>query len=373
MSIKEDIVLHIGAPKCGSSSLQATLSQQPDFQSRTGQRFSYVAAHHRGGLIAGDDITKDARKSVFGYTSSPDASPNQPNPWMEQMPGHLRKIVEDGRTPILSAEGWINRAKQFAEARFLEKENLSAHAVVFVRPPVEWLNSAWWQWGVWSDISLDRFVRGNIDTARWNWLVHAWSQVPGVERVTVRLASSDAVSSFYDILDAEPPALANSNSGIPTSLLYFMTRNREFRENAHTPQVEFIAARQLNWKEPTPWVLREDLVAYALHHLYPANRNLMGRMSPADRTAVDKDPKWWDYEYYKARTLVDPDTYNQPPALQNLAKAMIDRLQSCDCALPAELIAEVEGWSKGVDVTCADKSIADLLRRLCKLDQAQRG
>lgn len=371
MSLKENIVLHIGAPKCGSSSLQAVLSRYPEFTSRGGQKFSYVAATHPGKLISGDTLRSMAQKSVFGYESTPNLVAGEKNKWLVEAARDICQQAETGTIPILSSEGWITAAKQFRETGFLKNAGLTAHAIVFVRPPLEWLNSAWWQWGVWSNANIDQFVRRNIDAARWNALVSAWESVPGVEKVTVKLASSDTVTSFFDHLDAERPEYTRTNTGLPRSLLYFFARNRAFRKDAHSPQFEFAAARQLQLSEPTPWALREDHAGYVIHHLNPPNSNLLNRLSDEDRRDVEADPKWWNYKYYKSRELTNADEYCSFEERRRLAAAMANRLLEAGNRLPKDL-EHPDMWTDSISVKHSDNATAILLDQIMKLDEKLR-
>lgn len=371
MGLKQDIVLHIGAPKCGSSSLQSVLSKHSEFQSRSGLSYSYVVATHRGTLRSGKDLNRTAKKSVFGYESSPNLVPGGDNSWLGSVAGKIRTLVDAGTTPILSSEGWMTRAKLFRESRFLENANLSAHVIAFVRPPLEWLNSSWWQWGIWSNTDIDKYVRRNIEATRWNALLSAWEDVPGVERVTVRLASSDTVSSFFEVLDSDCPEHARTNNSLPRSLLYFLDRNREFRKDAHSPQVEFAAARQLEWSQPTPWVMREDHAGYVLHHLYQPNSNLLHKLSETDRRLVENDPKWWDYAHYKMRELSRAEDFTTFEQRKLLATAMATKLMDSGCRLPKGAVSPAK-WSSSDSVEVTDKSTAVLLREIVKLDERLR-
>ncbi|MCA8884191.1 MAG: hypothetical protein KDA50_10685 [Rhodobacteraceae bacterium] len=372
MAMEEDIVLHVGAPKCGSSSLQATLSEAPDFQSRSNHPYSYVALTPQGRLLRSEKLTSSAHRTVFGYAASPDIAPDDTPAWLSQGADPIRQLVEEGITPILSAEGWINRAKRFREAEFLTGAKLTAHVIVFIRPPMEWLNSAWWQWGAWSNTTVERFVRANVEAARWNMLVTSWLRLPGVKKVTVRLADSDSVKGFFDILDVEPPVQKRTNSGIPASLRYFMTRNREFRASPHEPATEFAAARQLNWTEPTPWVIDTPLAGFVIRHLTQANKNLLDKFSAEDRAKVEQDPRWWDLDLYSARALANPADFSTSQALRDLATAMHTRLEAQRRALPADVTDRLSQWSDSMAIADADAILTTLLREILALDESQR-
>ncbi|GAH02560.1 unnamed protein product, partial [marine sediment metagenome] len=60
MSNDYNAVLHIGAPKCGSSSLQRHLSMNPEFVSRDGINYNYISITGSGDMLHGQELTKTA-------------------------------------------------------------------------------------------------------------------------------------------------------------------------------------------------------------------------------------------------------------------------------------------------------------------------
>ncbi|MGB0905251.1 MAG: hypothetical protein ACPGVJ_10165, partial [Mangrovicoccus sp.] len=181
-------ILHIGAPKCGSSSLQSVLSLTPSFKNQSGQAYDYLSVDPKGQILKGDGLALAARRSPFGYMSAPDL----PGDNIEAENARFHKMFQQSisdtdAVPVFSSEGWMARANRFAEAGFLERAGIEAEVVLFVRPPIEWLNSAWWQWGVWCDVTLQHWMRANIKMTKWAKWAQSWSNVPGVSKVHLRL------------------------------------------------------------------------------------------------------------------------------------------------------------------------------------------
>jgi hypothetical protein len=326
-----DLILHVGAPKCGSSAVQTVLSRRPAFSGLDGQRYAYCCLNTDGSLLSGRALRVKATLSPFGFACSRDATrPEQMRQWLPAARA-LRQLRADGSVPILSSEGWARRAALFAEAGLIEQAGGNAHVIVFVRPPVEWLNSAWWQWGVWTGNGLDRFIARNVAQTRWADHIDAWRRVPGVARVSVRLSVRDVVPQFFGFLGAKADASNRSNSGVPPAFLYFQLRNRRFRSSAHASQTEFAVGRHLKDGQSTaPWVLPQDVVAAQMQALAPVTAALTDRLEPEQRRAMEDDPRWWTPDAYAERPTADPADHTTPDALLGLYDALAGGLGPLD-------------------------------------------
>ena len=72
------MILHIGAPKCGSSALQTVLSMTPDLQDRSGNAYRYTAVQTSLGAYEvryGRALTRSAQSSSYGYATWPNFAP----------------------------------------------------------------------------------------------------------------------------------------------------------------------------------------------------------------------------------------------------------------------------------------------------------
>lgn len=367
-----DLILHVGAPKCGSSSIQTALSARPEFTNADGRKFSYVAIRNDGRLISGEPLRQRAASDVFRYVTAPDVAPREALPqWMHKAPRHLATLASSGVTPIVSSEGWIRRAPRFAEGNFFTAAGLSAHVIIFIRPPVDWVNSAWWQWGVWGKAPVKRFARANIEAVRWNRLIQDWRLVPGVSGVSVRLATEDAVSGFFDVLGADAPQREATNTGLPPSLLQFFLRNRAFRDGPHQPQFEFVAARALTGPSfAPPWALAPDIVEELQVKLLRSNQNVLrSKIRKLDRPAMENDPRWWDPVAYLDRQASSQEDLESREALSDLAASLARGAGRTE----SDVASEIAGWPALDHLPAADATIARLLTAARAHDAARPG
>lgn len=198
-----DCVLHVGMPKCGSSALQSAFSDNPILEASDGRKVKYVAIRGDAEVLSGEKLRHLAMLSAVGYIPSVQVkvlsafSQRKINKVKKQ----LRELASDGSLLIMSNEAWGNQYSQFTECNFLQKLELNIDVVMYVRPQVEWFNSAWWQWGAWSDRTLNRWVSAHEHKVRWFDTYQGWLSVASVDKVSVRLLPKDILSDFYTLIN----------------------------------------------------------------------------------------------------------------------------------------------------------------------------
>ena len=351
------LILHVGAPKCGSTALQLALSNQPQFGAPDGRRFDYVALGPGGSLFSGADLSDRARRTSSGSKSSPNF------PDAERAAGildparpALAAMIAEGRTPILSSEGWVKCAGIFAGNGFLDRLGGGALVVLYVRPPVDWLNSAWWQWGAWLPIPLDNWVRRQVKGPWWVEAAEEWAAVPGVSGVRVELAE-DVTTRFFSMLGASAPQAVRANAGVPPAFLQFLRRNRQYRKDAHSPRTEFVVARHLPARRwPTPWVLEPQHIRMAFNNAPDLAEGLRPWLGKADRAALDANRKWWTPDAYADRAVDDLARYETPEALAELVGMLRGGLGDDAAAAEAEAARRIAASPE--PVATADAMIA---------------
>lgn len=319
MSDDCNIVVHVGAPKCGSSALQLALCRAPAFADAHGRRHGYCFIDAAGRLVAGRAVRPQAALSSLGGRASRNVtSAEEAARLLGRAEPGLRRLVAAGEVPILSCEGWCRAAPHFEATGLLARLG-GAHVILYIRPPCEWMNSAWWQWGVWGGADLDSFVQRNIANVRWAAMARAWAAVPGVEKVTVALAS-DVTTRFYTTLEAVPPPPLRANTGLPPAFLHFLLRHRRYRRHAHSVRTEFVVSQALaprSW--PAPWVLTPAQVALVMARTGGPQKALGRWLSAPDCAAMAADARWRDPAAYADRAPADPAAAAAPPALAELA------------------------------------------------------
>lgn len=302
------LILHCGAPKCGSSAVQAALTHIPELRSRSGRRVVYGALVPDRGVIAGAHLAR--AKGSRDYRASMSAS-RLAGLDLDQLAAALRAIEADDI--VLSCEGWFAQAGLFAET--LAALDMPVKVVAYVRPQVAWMNSAWWQWGAWVNQPFKRAIENRLALVQWDTLAAAWEALPQVEEVIVRLLPGDVVPDFYEeVLDVEVPEglPRDVNKSLPGSMLRLFQRNRDLRPGPHDSEIEFLIGKYVDLPGKTPWVLDRPTVRTILDATRESNLALLERLPPEQAEAMRADPRWWDAEAYADKTReppgpVDPD------------------------------------------------------------------
>lgn len=218
------LILHLGAPKCASSALQAALTARPDHSASTLDRpLRYVGCRHgRSGLrpFYGAAVRALGQRSVYGYLNWPNLSPEtRPAALATGLTRALDRARSLRHVPILSSEGWLAHPGWFAE-ELKARGNPPVDAVVYLRPPVDWINAAWWQWGIWGAPSLDAWLDRGTPLYRFGPLLEAWAAIPNL-RLHIRPTRPDAVADFAALYGITLPAPSVRNAAAPPSLTGF--------------------------------------------------------------------------------------------------------------------------------------------------------
>lgn len=334
MGDSEHIVLHIGVAKCGSSSLQTQLSNEPEFAGEHGRHHVYCAVNGDGRLDVGHTLRPIAHRTITGYASSFDFVDRAGISRLQPAMAELARLVASGCTPILSSEGWFARGEIFRAGSPFSPHGLRAQALMFVRPPLEWLNSAFWQWGAWGGEPLSQWVHHMLPRLRWGACVERWLCVPGVSKVDVRLGTRDVVKQFYTALGAEYRPVPPVNTAVPPALLRFFQRHRRYRPGPHDAGLEFMLNRWVRWHghNRAPWVLPRALQEEVMQLLRPDHERLLRHLSSDVRRAMLADARFWSPEPYADREVVSIEGDATRAQTDALIAALVETIGRLDQA-----------------------------------------
>jgi hypothetical protein len=210
---KATTILHIGAPKCGSTALQSALFLNREALKDNGIEYIGTRAHWAS-----------AAKAVVGV---PDRASRRVPPiseW-ESMVGWARRATGEGRRALISSEFFASADEPRVEriVRDLGAESLSI--VLTIRPLTSTLPSAWQQGlKLGGTLGLQAWLetvlfRPEEPRSKRVWLKHQydeiarrWSEVVGPENVTVVIVDeqnrSGIFNDFSRIIGLPPGTLA---------------------------------------------------------------------------------------------------------------------------------------------------------------------
>jgi hypothetical protein len=330
MNDAPQLILHVGAPKCGSTALQNALSLSPDLVNTRGQKLRYTAWRQMGRIGAalyGQDVVQAAQASAYGYVSWPNFRSDDPAVAVfARLDRVRRKGLDSGHIPIASCEGWISRAEVFAP-HLARWGHPPVDVVALLRPVVEWNNSAFWQWGIWNVPSLDSWLtRGNLRYSFGRDL-EAWSKIPNV-RVRFAWAQPDAVAQFaqwYGV-DLQPALTRNTSSSPP--LVGVLMRHRRLRRGGHDAATEFVVQR---WCPPVAGRKLWSVMARHVHQLRPVTQdtlNALRRVASDDQMrAICADRRWVEEERHHGKILKGVSPLNDHTQLAGLHASLAAGLE----------------------------------------------
>lgn len=310
-SLSSKLILHLGASKCGSSALQTALSLQPEMRTRNGGKTVYAAITKDGECLTGRSLIRHTHQNRFGYISS--VSARQMEKWADKTRAYarssLKKTLQSTNQLILSNEAWVNELSYFQSSGLFDAISCPIDVVLYVRPPVDWMNSAWWQWGAWTKAPLRKWARMNLRLCTWSEALHQWETLPQVKQCRVRLLPSNITSDFYELLNVDTSSHEKnrSNTSLPGTLLRLIQMHPDLRPGAHASLIDFVLARHIReLQSPTPWVINQDLAQWIIEQTLDSNKGLQTWLNEAERKIMAQDPRWWDASAYREKTLVKP-------------------------------------------------------------------
>jgi len=316
-----NILLHVGMPKCGSSALQAYLSSE-EFTRATQGRCAYLVLQGDGQLLSGKIITAKSAVSVHGYCTShlgtvlSDYNPKQQG----EVKATLRELAQQYDTLVFSCEGWGAHPQHFKDDCIFSDAAFDVTVLAYIRPQVELMNSAWWQWGAWTKLPMGQWVNRHRPQAQWHSLLQQWAAMPWVKKVDVRLLAGDVVQDFMSYLGYQIAGQKRTNQSLPGIVLRLFQRNRQLRPGPHDSAIEFVLARHLQFEAgKTPWVIRPQMVQNLLDYYLPDNILLLDMLPDGMRQKMGDDPRWWSPAPYEERKL-------SPVQVKNLDREELERL-----------------------------------------------
>lgn len=303
--------IHIGVDKCGSSSLQRYLSINGQFLNNKNRLIEYKCLT-KNGILTSDKIKFLVNKKNKDYLSSMGLKDilNYEENYFYSLFKKNKVIISDESDQIYSCEGWYRGLKKIEFFNRISNGFKSSTYnklifIAFLRSPVLWINSAWWQWGAWESHnknSFDRWLQRVIKNVNWYDHFKNFDSFKKNHQLILKPIREDILKDFSSLLEFKgkinyPGRL---NRGLPPEILKLYL---------DYPRVRFIMKKIFNKKKltsnKTPWVLNKSNIRLIVKNTYKSNIKLLEILNKEDKEYIENDPSWWDENYYK-----DIKTYN---------------------------------------------------------------
>ncbi|TCT22870.1 hypothetical protein [Thiobaca trueperi] len=305
--MSQRIIFHIGASKCGSSALQTELSKGRDLLSPDGRRDAYAVFDSVEGVCFGSELKARLNRYARGYIPSPDLKEIKTfdDEWYAKTRKKLATALADHDGLIFSSEGWFNVGLGFRDIAFFERLGIQVEVIAYIRPQVQFMNSAWWQWGAWTGKSLDEYIEYRLPSIRWDRFIDRWKQVPGVSQVKVKLLGKDVVSDFFEHAGIvfNRDSQDKVNKGLPSEILRLYQRHRDLRASPSASVMDFVLSRHLGLSGETPWVITPQHADHIIRECSESNRKLDRHLDRESLKALQSDPGWWDAGCYRDKAV----------------------------------------------------------------------
>ena len=347
-------VLHVGGTKTGSSALQYDLTWQPVRRSLdpASAGYEYVSLLP-GRLLRGQSLQQHARHLAAYYSMSDQLSSlvGQPAEGLAAGLAGLEAVRLDGRVPILSYETWLTTSPDKVHA-FTEAFGGPIRVVAYVRPPVQWLASFYFQ-RYNLENGLQKYLSRWLPKACWIDSIDVWRSAPGVEAVEIRLHGDDICADFCELLGCEATdRRVRHNQTFPAQVLQLFDRY-QVPSDMDLSEAKFALWRWLpesalaaGLLTPAPFPFGERDIEVIIAQTSDASRRLLERCDAETRRRMEADPRWWsaDPEHH-----VPPAATPAGPVAEDHASAALGSdSDALAVALWQSLLAADAAWRQGI-------------------------
>lgn len=201
-------IIHIGAGKTGSSSIQGLLAASPEPLAEQGVAFlgRMLEQHHHLQLLACEPWQRNG-----GWPQWLAAAERLSEAYAERLEQQLNALEERGiHTVIISNEGLLSHVEAFSPVvERVSDRGMAVDVVAVLRRHYEWAFSAYVQWAIRHKINPGRVLSFRQwlerQPPRFAPSLRAWRDCPGVGQLLLinYSAVEDVVPAFLDRLDLQ--------------------------------------------------------------------------------------------------------------------------------------------------------------------------
>jgi hypothetical protein len=287
-----DIYLHIGAAKCASSSIQGFFSKNNIIGD-----FSYGCLRASGEILTEDKVKRASILSSSNYAVSSTCNDRQSG-FELRLKTEIDSISNKSNKLLLSCEGWNYKYNFFDEVQAAFKGH-NVYVIFIVRPPVEWMNSSWWQWQQWSDSDIETWVETTNVAKSWVTAYKSYASLEFVNQLYLVSLDENIVGQVAKVMGiAIDEQNIQHNASSSSELLNFLKVKRSLRKDEHDPHAEFVLNKHIPSHSKADWVLSDANVK----NIIEVSRDSLNFLATkVINENLDNNPAWWSFSYYQDR------------------------------------------------------------------------
>lgn len=377
--ISKKILLHIGAGKCGSSSIQKTLTFNPTLGYKGGGPGPVNYWLIENGMAL---KSPNVESLTFGQDylhSNHLVWRDLDRPCIHKCLKDLISKMENHEVAIVSGEviGYqileiVETAQTYCDCSV--DQNLEITALFFTRDIFTLVESSFYQWGLWSHSTLEKWMEKIVSgiSNRHGAIAQSALDFGCNNLVVYHLEQGNLLDPFYTILEdwgylrkqftiAE---VMRSNSRASLDDIRLQHRNEGLRE-VHEPRTEFFLS-QIRAEGDLPYVKAPNLltqsIVSAIVSKFSKDRELL-QMLCADETKKILRREFSE-EYLMSIDFCDPkndpyETFLEPPNIEYLEKLSVLLIKKFFAQQNLITAPEIHLWERDKAIAERDQAIAE--------------
>ncbi|HEU5246377.1 MAG TPA: hypothetical protein VFU09_04740 [Candidatus Udaeobacter sp.] len=248
--MRQRIIIHAGFAKCGSASIRTALFQ------------NFRELHKHGVFVFDKDlrIARTAADLVGTPIWSLEEARKRSENLTQRLADEIASVIKRKtyHLAILSAENLANPGMNELFAGLDSQFEVSV--IFYLRPQLQWIPSAWKQWGLKEGVPLSDFVSQCIDAymPSFKLAIDAWKSALPTGKVDVRflipelLQQGNPVQDFFDLIGLAKEAYDVENEprnpSLDVSILHVLSKNPHLFSGVHDNSLPLGLTRALSKK-----------------------------------------------------------------------------------------------------------------------------
>ncbi|MEM6538167.1 MAG: hypothetical protein AAF668_10615 [Pseudomonadota bacterium] len=153
----------------------------------------------------------------------------------------LHNHSTDDELIVLSCGSWASFIQDKGAVNIFNDIPVRTDIPYSIRPPIDWLNSAALQWGVWTDVPIEDWLRSQFDRACHYHLLTDLKSLPFINKIFIAEISENPIDLFKAFIGTSDEWSSKLNQSTHPALLELLVKNRGlYGRSPHNPLAENI-------------------------------------------------------------------------------------------------------------------------------------